>query len=67
MAASGGVPQLKSRFELPDANDEGPRRAALAKWLSDPQNPLTWRSIVNRVWHYHFGRGLALALNGLCL
>jgi len=53
------VPQLKSRFELPDANDEGPRRAALAKWLSDPQNPLTWRSIVNRVWHYHFGRGLA--------
>ena len=53
------VPALKARFDLSDANDEGQRRAALAKWLSDPVNPLTWRSIVNRVWHYHFGRGLS--------
>ena len=30
----------------------------LARWISDPRNPLTWRSIVNRVWQYHFGRGL---------
>jgi hypothetical protein len=37
---------------------EGLRRAALARWLSDDQNHLTWRSIVNRVWHYHFGKGL---------
>ena len=36
-----------------------PRRAALAKWISDPRNPLTWRSIVNRVWMHHFGVGLA--------
>jgi hypothetical protein len=33
-------------------------RAALARWITDEQNPLTWRSIVNRVWQYHFGRGL---------
>jgi hypothetical protein len=26
--------------------------------LIDKRNVLTWRSIVNRVWHYHFGRGL---------
>jgi hypothetical protein len=26
--------------------------------LTDRRNPLTWRSIVNRVWHYHFGRGI---------
>jgi hypothetical protein len=26
--------------------------------LSDRRNVLTWRSIVNRVWHYHFGRGI---------
>jgi hypothetical protein len=41
-----------------DAADEGSRRAALAKWISDPGNILTRRSIVNRVWHYHFGRGI---------
>ncbi|WP_165066340.1 DUF1553 domain-containing protein [Paludisphaera rhizosphaerae] len=37
---------------------EGERRAALARWLTDDRNPLTWRVIVNRVWQYHFGRGL---------
>jgi hypothetical protein len=34
------------------------RRTALAKWLTDAQNPLTARVMVNRVWHHHFGRGL---------
>jgi hypothetical protein len=47
-----------ARFAIADPNDEGARRAALARWMSDPRNPLTWRSIVNRVWHHHFGRGL---------
>ena len=46
------------RFRLADPAAEGQRRAALARWVSDPRNPLTWRSIVNRVWHYHFGRGI---------
>ena len=35
------------------------RRAALARWMTDPANPLTTRVITNRIWQYHFGRGLA--------
>jgi len=34
------------------------RRTALAKWLTDPANPLTSRVMANRIWHYHFGRGI---------
>jgi Protein of unknown function (DUF1553)/Protein of unknown function (DUF1549) len=34
------------------------RRTALAHWLADPANPLTGRVLVNRLWHYHFGRGI---------
>lgn len=35
------------------------RRTALANWLTDPANPLPARVMVNRLWHYHFGRGIA--------
>ncbi len=52
------LPGLPSRFDLPPDHDEGQRRAALALWLTRDDNPLTWRSAVNRVWQYHFGRGL---------
>lgn len=53
------VAHAPGRFELPAGASEGERRAALANWLADPANPLTWRSIVNRVWQYHFGRAIA--------
>ncbi len=52
------VPGPDPKFELRDLNDEGARRAALAKWLTDRRNSLTRRSLVNRVWQYHFGRGI---------
>jgi hypothetical protein len=52
------LPGLPSAFRLPNPEDEGSRRAALADWLTDDRNVLTWRSAVNRVWQYHFGRGL---------
>ncbi|MEO1991370.1 MAG: DUF1549 and DUF1553 domain-containing protein, partial [Pirellulales bacterium] len=35
------------------------RRLALANWIVDPSNPLTARVIVNRVWSWHFGKGIA--------
>jgi len=39
------------------------RRLALAKWLTSPENPLFARVMVNRVWQYHFGRGLVRSPN----
>ncbi len=56
--ALGCLKPLPARFEIDPAAPESARRAALAHWLTDRQNPLVWRSIVNRVWQYHFGRGL---------
>ncbi len=52
------VAGLPSRFDLPEGHGEGERRAALARWLTRRDNPVPWRSIVNRVWQYHFGKGL---------
>src|SRR3989440_11040352 len=52
------LPELERYSKLADANNETARRAALAKWVTDHDNPLTWRSIVNRIWQYHFGRGI---------
>jgi hypothetical protein len=52
------VPGLRPRFSLDPSAPEGVRRAALAQWITDPNNMLAWRSIVNRVWHYHFGAGI---------
>jgi mono/diheme cytochrome c family protein len=51
-------PDWPGEFNLPADHPEGARRAARARWLSDTRNPLTWRSIVNRVWQYHFGRAI---------
>jgi hypothetical protein len=40
-----------------DAKSSG-RRRVLAEWIASPANPLTARVMVNRLWHYHFNRGL---------
>ena len=59
------VAGLSPSFKISDPADEGARRAALASWLIDPNNVLAWRSIVNRIWHHHFGRGIVDSPNDL--
>ncbi len=59
-----GVPSILSPEPMPivplaDRNSSG-RRLALANWMIDPANQLTWRVIVNRVWQQHFGRGIVV-------
>ncbi len=63
------IPVRYSRAE-PRAGYEIPakiagRRLALARWIASPDNPLATRSIVNRIWQYHFGKGLAENTNNL--
>ena len=53
-AVRGMRPDLKLTSATPDAE----RRRAMAGWISHRDNPLFNRVIVNRVWHWHFGRGL---------
>lgn len=64
-AVSPGLLPLNNSddWRLEEGLDEGQRRAALAKWLTSKDNPLLWRSIVNRVWQYHFGDGLVATPN----
>lgn len=45
------------RAEIPPALQG--RRSAFARWVTEPSNPLTARVMVNRIWAYHFGRGIA--------
>jgi len=50
-------------FKLTAPHKEGDRRIALAHWLTKKDHPLTWRSIINRVWQYHFGSGIVTTPN----
>ena len=53
-AVRGMSPDLKLTSATPDSD----RRRAMADWITHRENPLFSRVIVNRVWHWHFGRGL---------
>lgn len=50
------VPRIAS---LSEEKNELRSRTALAEWLTSPDNPLTARVIVNRLWQHHFGQGLS--------
>jgi len=68
LVAAGGLRALSPHlpvFELPEGAPEGERRRRLAEWLTAPENPLFARTIVNRLWHHHFGVGLVETPNDL--
>ena len=57
----GGLSALSApspEFGLEENAPEAQRRLRLAEWILDTENPLTARVLVNRVWQYHFGRGI---------
>ena len=58
---AGGVAALRGidyDFGLAEDAPEAERRKKLAQWITQPDNPLFARVMVNRLWHYHFGQGL---------
>jgi mono/diheme cytochrome c family protein len=56
--APGGLSEVGPPLLLPADAPEQARRVALARWLTDPRNPLPARVIANRLWQGHFGTGL---------
>ena len=52
-----GVPEMLGETYMTFTSGPGKRRA-LADWLTDRRNPMTARVLVNRLWQFHFGRGL---------
>lgn len=55
-----GTPSVLHPLQrAPDRAEQQPNRLDLANWIVSPQNPLTARVIVNRLWQQYFGRGLA--------
>src|SRR5205807_4986074 len=57
------IPLPSPDFGLAADAPEGERRLKFAEWLTQPDHPLTARVLVNRVWHYHFGRGIVATPN----
>jgi hypothetical protein len=66
IVSPSGLPllsHLDPEFGLAPDAPESQRRLKLAEWVTHPRNPLLARVLVNRLWQYHFGRGLVATPN----
>ena len=52
------VPVVLAKANAPAFSEKSSGRLELANWIASPSNPLTSRVMVNRVWRWHFGRGI---------
>ena len=57
-AGLSAVAGKTSDFGLAPDSSDADRRMKLAEWITDRDNPLFARVMVNRLWQYHFGQGL---------
>ncbi|QDV20991.1 Planctomycete cytochrome C [Gimesia panareensis] len=55
---SPNAPAIFTDLDLKTSAPEKERRTLLAEWIASSENPLTARVIVNRLWQFHFGKGL---------
>ena len=55
---AGVMSEIRPKLVVPANATDAARREAVAKWITDPTNPLTARVMANRIWQQHFGTGL---------
>ena len=62
LVSRGFLSKISPRKDLP-CNESSSGRLELAKWLTEPDHPLTARVIVNRIWYWHFGKGIVSTID----
>ena len=51
-------PEVDPSAHSADSSPTSGKRRLLAEWITSPDNPMTARAFVNRIWQHHFGVGI---------